>query len=296
MKPQVKADLAMLLVTLFWGSSYLFMQMGLKDLQTFNLIAIRFGIAFVLAAAIFHKRLRSTSRKTLLHASILGTLLFGVFATITNGVKSTTASQAGFLVSLTVIFVPLLSILFRHRPEKRVFVGAGLAMVGIGLMTLNTELRISQGDLLCIAGALCYAMHITVTGRFASFSDTIQLGIYQLGFTALLGFVFSCLFESPVLPHSTEGWVAVLALSILCSAIGFVVQTVAQKYTTATHTGLIFSLEPVFAALFAFLFAGEILTTRGYIGAALVLASVLIAEIDLGKWLRSKRRQTRLSA
>lgn len=295
MKPQVKADLAMLLVTLFWGSSYLFMQMGLKDLETFNLIAIRFGIAFVLAAAIFHRRLRGTSCKTLGHAFVLGTVLFGVFVTVTNGVKSTTASQAGFLVSLTVIFVPLLSILLRNRPEKRVFVGAGLAMVGIGLLTLNSELRISQGDLLCIAGALCYATHITITGRWAAFSDTIQLGIYQLGFTALLGLLFSCLFESPALPHSTEGWVAVLALSVLCSAIGFVVQTVAQKYTTPTHTGLIFSLEPVFAALFAFLFAGETLTVRGYIGAALVLLSVLIAELDVSKWLRGKR-QTGVSA
>ncbi|MDC0760463.1 DMT family transporter [Brevibacillus sp. AG] len=289
MKPQVKADLAMILVTLFWGTSYVFMQMGLKDLETFNLIGVRFGIAFILAAALFHKRLRSTNLKTLLHAFVLGALLFGVFATITNGVKSTTASQAGFLVSLTVIFVPLLSILLRNRPEKRVFVGAGLAMIGIGLLTLSAEFRISQGDLLCIAGALFYATHITVTGRWANQSDTIQLGIYQLGFTALLGIVFSFALETPTLPQTTEAWIAVLALSVLCSAIGFVVQTVAQKYTTPTHTGVIFSLEPVFAALFAFLVTGETLSVRGYIGAGLVLISVLIAEIDVKSLLRGKQ-------
>ena len=289
MKPQSKADLALLMCTLFWGSSYLFMQMGLKDLETYNLIGVRFGIAFLLAAACFHRRLLSTNRKTILHAFILGAILFGVFATVTSGVKTTTASQAGFLVSLTVIFVPILSIVLRNKPQKRVFIGAGLAMVGIGLLTLSSELQISQGDLLCIAAALFYATHIIVTGRLASQSDTIQLGIYQLGFTALFGILFSILFETPTLPHTPQSWLAVLSLSILCSAIGFVVQTVAQKYTTPAHTGVIFSLEPVFAALFAFLLTGETLTLRGYIGAGLVLLSVLIAEIDLSKWRRNKQ-------
>lgn len=289
MKPQSKADLALLMCTLFWGSSYLFMQMGLKDLETYNLIGVRFGIAFLLAAAFFHRRLLSTNRKTILHAFILGAILFGVFATVTSGVKTTTASQAGFLVSLTVIFVPILSIILRNKPQKRVFIGAGLAMVGIGLLTLSSELQISQGDLLCIAAALFYATHIIVTGRWASQSDTIQLGIYQLGFTALIGILFSILFETPALPHTPQSWLAVLSLSILCSAIGFVVQTVAQKYTTPAHTGVIFSLEPVFAALFAFLVTGETLTLRGYIGAGLVLLSVLIAEIDLSKWRRNKQ-------
>ena len=289
MNPQSKADLALLMCTLFWGSSYLFMQMGLKDLETYNLIGVRFGIAFLLAAAFFHRRLLSTNRKTILHAFILGAILFGVFATVTSGVKTTTASQAGFLVSLTVIFIPILSIVLRNKPQKRVFIGAGLAMVGIGLLTLSSELQISQGDLLCIAAALFYATHIIVTGRWASQSDTIQLGIYQLGFTALFGILFSILFETPTLPHTPQSWLAVLSLSILCSAIGFVVQTAAQKYTTPAHTGVIFSLEPVFAALFAFLITGETLTLRGYIGAGLVLLSVLIAEIDLSKWRRNKQ-------
>lgn len=291
MKPQAKADLAMLMCTLFWGSSYLFMQMGLKDLETYNLIGIRFGLAFLLAAALFHRRLLGTNRKTVFHALVLGAILFGVFATVTNGVKTTTASQAGFLVSLTVIFVPLLSILLRNKPQKRVFLGAGLAVIGIGLLTLGSELRISQGDLLCIAGALFYATHIIVTGRWANQSDTIQLGIYQLGFTALFGLVGMLLFETPTLPHSPSSWLAVLSLSILCSAIGFVVQTVAQKYTTPAHTGVIFSLEPVFAALFAFLVTGETLTVRGYIGAGIVLLSVLIAEIDLSRWRRAKQTE-----
>lgn len=288
MKPQLKADLAMLLVTFFWGSSYLFMQMGLTDLQTFNFIALRFLLAFVLAGLFFRRRILRTDRKTLGKAFVLGALLFGVFVTITTGLKTTTASQAGFLVSLTVIFVPLLSMLLRQIPPPRVFLGAFLALIGIGLLTLNSQLEISRGDMLCILGAVFYAIHIIVTGRWATQSDPLQLGVYQLGFTGLLGLLFSLALETPRLPETPEAWLAVLILGIFCSAVGFVVQTVAQQYTTPTHTALIFSMEPVFAVAIAFLVTGEMLSLRGYVGAALVLFSILIAEMDLGKWLRRK--------
>lgn len=289
MKPQAKADIAMLMVTLFWGSSYLFMQMGLTDLQAYNLIGLRFGIAFFLAALLFHRRVLKPDRKTVLHALVLGAILFAVFAAITSGMKSTTISHAGFLVSLTVIFVPLLSIALRNKPEARVFAGAGLAIVGIGLLTLTDEFQINQGDALCVLGAFFYAVHIIVTGKWASQSDGIKLGAYQLGFAGAFGFIFSLVLETPRLPHTSQAWLAILALSILCSAIGFIVQTVAQKYTTPTHAGLIFSLEPVFAACFAFLLTGETLSPRGYLGAFLVLLSVLIAEFDLRKLFRSRK-------
>jgi len=99
----------------------------------------------------------------------------------------------------------------------------------------------------------------------------------------LWGLLFSIFLETPELPKTTETWAAVLGLGVLCSAIGFVVQTTAQKYTTPTHTSLLFSLEPVFAALFAFAFAGEILTPKGYVGAILVLSGVVAAELDFTK-------------
>jgi drug/metabolite transporter (DMT)-like permease len=286
MKPQLKADLAMLLVTLFWGSSYLFMQMGIADLQIFNFIALRFLLAFLLAALFFRRRILHTDRKTLGKAFVLGSLLFGVFVTITTGLKTTTASQAGFLVSLTVIFVPLLSILLRQIPPLRVFFGAFFSLIGIGLLTLNSQLEMSRGDILCILGALCYAIHIIFTGRWAKQSNPLQLGVYQLGFTGLLGLLFSLALETPRLPETPEAWLAVLMLGIFCSAVGFVVQTIAQQYTTPTHTALIFSLEPVFAVAIAFVATGEVLSLRGYIGAALVLFSILIAELDIGKWWR----------
>ncbi|WP_042204707.1 DMT family transporter [Paenibacillus durus] len=274
------ADLLMMLVTMSWGSSYLFMKTGLDSVSPFNLVALRFGLAFVLCAAIWFKRLRSTDKMTLMYAFVLGFILFAVSASIIFGLGSTSTSNAGFLASLTVIFVPALSaIVLKQKPEAKLIAGACSALIGIGLLTISGPMSIKPGDLLCILAALLYAAHILVTGAAAKTADTLNLGILQLGFAAGFGLVFSFMFEHPRLPESTGGWVSILILSVVCSAIGYIVQSIAQKYTTPAHTGLVFSLEPVFAAIFAYLFANELLPLRGYVGAALILLGVLMAEV-----------------
>lgn len=279
---QVKADIMMIVVTLFWGSSYLLMKMGLDSIQAYNMIALRFGIAFILAGIIFYKRMIHIDFKTIKYGFVLGLILFLAMSVVAIGVNFTTISNAGFLFSLTVVFVPiLLAIFFRKKPEQKVIVGVGFAIIGIALLTLNNNgLKISSGDFLIILGALFYAIYIIVTDKLTKNVDSIALGILQLGFAGAWGLLFSFIFEKPHLPNTTESWFSILALSILCSAVGFIGQTTAQKYTTPTHTGLIFSLEPVFAALFAYIFVDEVLPTRGYVGAVLVLLGVLTAKID----------------
>ncbi|GGF68560.1 multidrug transporter [Paenibacillus albidus] len=282
MKP-LKAELLLLIVTLFWGSSYIFMKMGLDTLGEFNLIALRFGLAFILAAALFHKRLRRVDIRTLKYGALLGFLLLGVFTCITFGLKTTTTSNAGFLVALTVIFVPLLEVLvFKKKVGPPQIFGATLAIAGIGLLTLNGSFQIRPGDFLCILSAVFYAAHILVTGKAVKTSDSLSIGILQLGFAGGYALVLSTLLETPSLPSSLPTWMAILALGILCSACGFILQPVAQKYTSPTRTGLIFALEPVFAALFGYLFAGEVLSLQGYSGAALVLLGIVAPEL-LGK-------------
>lgn len=282
----------LIIVTVFWGSSYLFMKMGLVVLQEFNLIALRFGIAFILAGIIYYRRILRADFKTVKYGFIMGTILFGVFAAVTFGVKQTSTSNAGFLVSLTVIFVPLLvAIFFRKLPEKRIVFGVALALIGIGLLTLTNKFNINSGDLLCILTALFYATHIIVTGKLTRAVDSITLGILQLGFTAAWGLLFSIFLETPQLPSTSGSWISVLGLGIFCSAIGFIGQTAAQKYTTPTNTGLIFSLEPVFAAIIGNVFLDEILTPKGYLGATLVLLGVLTTQVDF-KMKQLKQSET----
>ena len=290
---QLKADFMMLLVTAIWGSSYLFMKMGLGTMEEFNLIALRFGIAFILAGLLFYKRMKKMDVTTAKYAFVLGSLLFLAISCVTIGITYTTVSNAGFSFGLAVIFVPiLLTIIYRKKPETKIILAALFSITGIGLMTLSKNLSINLGDLLCIIGAWLYALYIILTDKLTRHVDSISLGILQLGFTGAWGIVFSLVLENPHLPNTGEGWTAILALSILCSALGFIGQTVAQNYTTPTHTSLIFSLEPVFAAIFALLFMNEVLELRGYIGAFLVLLGVFTAELDLKKLLKKKTAET----
>ncbi|SET34846.1 Permease of the drug/metabolite transporter (DMT) superfamily [Natronincola peptidivorans] len=286
MKKQLKADLMLILVALFWGGSYILTKVGLEEIQVFNLIALRFILAFLLAAVVFYKRLATADFKTIKYAFFLAVILFSVFITATFGVKYTTVSNAGFLISLTVVLVPIISSLFlKQKPEKKVVIAICLAFVGIILLTLNEELRINKGDILCIMCALLYALHIITTGLLTADVDSVSLGVIQLGFVGLFSIAFSLSIETVKLPSSSITWFAVIFLSVFCTAIAFIVQTTAQQYTTATHTGLIFALEPVFSAVFAYIFIGETLSLRGYIGATILLVSIIVAELDFNALL-----------
>ncbi|GAE34008.1 permease of the drug/metabolite transporter [Halalkalibacter akibai JCM 9157] len=220
------------------------------------------------------------------------------FSFITFGVKSTSASNAGFLVSLAVIFVPILSAVFlKEKLNTRVLFGICLAFLGIGLLTVNTQLQINTGDALCILGALFYAIYILVTGTLTKHVDSLSLGIVQLGFAGFFGLVSSIVStETTTLPNSEASWIAILSLGIFCSAIGFTVQTISQKYTTPTNTGLIFSLEPVVAVVFAFVLLGETMTAQGYLGATILLAGVLVSKIDFKKVILKGSRDHHLNS
>lgn len=283
-KHQLKGDLMMLFVTMLWGSSYLFMKMGINTIPEFNLVGLRFVLAFIVSAAVFYKRLKQIDTTIIKYGALLGFFLFGTLSTVTIGMNDTSVSNAGFIFSLTIVFVPLLmAIFFKKIPDAKTIFGISIALIGIGLLTLNNGLNLNKGDFLITLGAIFYALYIIVTDKVTKHVDSINLGIVQLGFAGLFGFTFSFIFENPVMPSTTEAWIAVLALGIFCSAIGFIGQTIAQQYTTPTRTGLIFSLEPVFAALFGFVFVGEVLSAKGYLGAALILIGIISTKINFKK-------------
>ncbi len=290
MNKQMKADLMLLGITIVWGASYMLTKIGLEGLEPLNLTALRFIIAFFISGGIFYKRISNTNRKTIKYALILGVMLFFMFTTMAFGLGHTTASNAGFLISLSVILIPIISFFFlKKKIERKVIAGVVLAFIGIVLLSLDAELRMNIGDLLCILCAVICSVHVIVIEIFTKEVDSITLGVLQLGFAGLLSLIFSFTFESFGLPRTGLSWISVLLLSVFCTAIGYVVQTFAQKDTTATHTGLILSLEPVFSAGFAYLFLKEILPPKGYIGAIILLAGVIIAEIDF-KAIKKERR------
>ena len=286
MKTQAKADLMLLVVVLFWGISYLLIDISLTEVETFNLNALRFLIAFFIAAIAAFTKVRKPSVTTLKYAALLGFLLMLVYIGATYGVMYTSLSNAGFLCALTVVLTPVLGFFFKgQKPEKKLAIAVLLAFVGIALLSLNNQLKPALGDIFCIFAALAYAVHLLVTETAVASEkvNAFQLGVWQLGFAGIYQCIVSYAIETPHLPESPKVWASVLVLSVFCTGLAFIVQAVAQQYTSATHVGVIFSLEPVFSAIVAFAFAGEILTARAYVGAVILLTGLFVMEIDFKK-------------
>lgn len=291
MSIQGKANLLMVIVTMFWGLSYTFMVMGLETLAVYNVVALRCIIAFVVAGIIFYKRMIKVDVKTFKYAAIQGLLLFIVFALSLFGLESTSASNAGFILSLTVVLVPIFSSFIEKKlPSRAVSFAIVCTMIGITVLTANGSFTFQKGDILVAIAALCYSIYLLLNSSFTKNVESISYGIYQLGFAGLYALVLTFLFETPTLPNSSSSWIAIIGLGVICSAFCFVGQTVAQQYTSATHTGLIFSLEPIFAAMFAMMFIGEGLTLKLIIGGSFILIGNLFAQLEHLHVLRFLRK------
>lgn len=284
MKTQVKADLMLVLVTLCWGISYYLTDLCLREMESFNLNALRFLGAFAVAALVAFPKLKGVNKTTLKYAFLIGLSLVFAYTGVTFGVMYTSLSNSGFLCALTVVFTPILSFFIKkQKPEKKMLAIVIVCFVGIALMSLNEQLKPALGDIFCLMCAFAYAVDLLITEAAVAKEevDAFQLGVFQLGFTGLFMLILSFIFEDPVLPSSSAAWGSVIFLAVFCTGIAFIVQTIAQQYTSAAHVGVIFTLEPVFAGVVAFFLAGEILLPRAYFGAFLLVAGLLLMEIDL---------------
>jgi drug/metabolite transporter (DMT)-like permease len=172
-------------------------------------------------------------------------------------------------------------LLYRKLPQVPELIGVGLAFTGTALMTIQKDLlSINRGDVLVACSALLYACHIVVLGKFSKTGDVGWLSVLQISTAAVLGwFTWGAIGAGGSVHWTGTVWFALAVTSLLCTAVGFSVQTWAQKYTTATRTALIFSMEPLFAWLASYIAAGEVLTGRAVAGAALILAGVVFAEL-----------------
>ncbi|MDR1135063.1 MAG: DMT family transporter [Clostridiales Family XIII bacterium] len=289
---RLKADISLILVTLGWGISYLLTDICLGEMEPLTLNALRFSGAFVIAFLMAPKKLAGISGTTIRFSALIGAALFVVYIGATYGIMYTSLSNAGFLCGLTVVITPVLGFfLFHKKPEKKIITVLFMALVGIALLTMGENMRPALGDILCIMCAFAYAVDLLITEKAVNKQDVnaYQLGVCQLGFTGIFMTVSAFIFEEPHLPAAQGVWASLLFLTVFCTGVAFIVQAVAQQYTDASRVGIIFALEPVFAGIVAFVFAGEVLRGKAYIGAVLLILGILYMETDVKSLLGRKR-------
>lgn len=286
MNKQSKADLLLVTVTAFWGTSYYLTDLCLSDLPPMCLNAFRFLSAFLVLGIIFRKNICRLTRETVRYSLLVGLALTGTYVFYGYGVSRTSLSNAGFICALPVVITPILAFCInRTRPGRKLLMCLLMCAAGLALLTLNDQLRPASGDIICLGVPVCYACDLLLTEKAVQQPDVdaFGLGVCQLGVVGVITLVLSLLLEQPHLPTTAVTWGAALFLGLVCSGVAFVVQSVQQQYTTASHVGLIFTLEPVFSAVVAYFMAGEVLEPRSYVGMAMMLLSLVFMEMDFPK-------------
>ncbi|WP_053955963.1 DMT family transporter [Inediibacterium massiliense] len=291
MKMQYKADLALLVVTLTWGVSFILTKNSLDAMSTFNFLAVRFFIAAASSAIIFYKRMLNLDKTTIKYGILIGVIMFLGYALQTFGLNYTTASKSAFISCLSVVFVPVFSaLLLKKLPSLPCIIGVVIATIGLALLTLDGKLSLNIGDFYTFLCTFCFAFQILAISKYAVKVDPINLAILQIAVVSILSTIVSVIFENPIIPTGAKVWTDVLFLSFICTSGAFIIQNAVQRYTTATHTALIFTGEPVFASIFGYFLLGEILSSKGMFGGFLIIFAMLLAELGGELPLFKKRK------
>lgn len=260
---------------------------ALRDSSPLALNAARMTLAALLLAIYYRKDVAHMTRRALLMGCTVGFFLFLGYAFQTTGLRLTTPSKSAFLTGASTVLVPLVLVTFwRTKIHPWRTVGILLALAGLFLMTvpagrqgLADFANVNRGDILTIGCAFAFAFHIVFLGRGSQRFPFAQMAVLQVAVAAVLMAISAPFLEQPLLRLNTTVIATILITGVLGTALAFTVQAWAQQFTPATHTALIFTLEPVFAWLTSFLYLRERLGIRAGAGALLILAGILISEL-----------------
>jgi drug/metabolite transporter (DMT)-like permease len=284
---KMRADIALAFCSLLWGATFVVVRGALDHISVFLFLAVRFSLAALLMAVFRPAGLRNLKRAEVLAGAALGLFMFGGYAFQTAGLQYTTPAKSGFVTGSSVVLVPLLlAIFWKRRLTAWIYAGTLAAVAGLYLLTVPAEglTRLNHGDLLTLGAAGLYAMHIILVGDYTRRHSVAALSVLQVAACAVLAWTATAVAGATLWqPARYEGrWELVAAIGIcavFATAIAFSVQLWAQQYTSSSHAAIIFTLEPVFAVITSYLVIGERLNGRSMVGALLVLAGILIAEL-----------------
>ncbi len=278
MSQRAKAELLLVITTFIWGSTFVIVKGALADASPFPFIAVRFILAGVLMLAVMARwRL---PRAVVLPSVALGILLFAGYAFQTWGLMFTSPSKSAFITGFSVILVPIISLFDRYRMRAANACGAGLGLLGIYCLVLPSRFAaVNRGDVLTLFGAIAFAAHIVRVGTITRQHSFLYLAPGQILTVGILA-----TFAMPLAPVAALHWTgrllfAIVVTAVFATAFAFATQVWAQQYTPPAHTALIFSLEPVFAALTSWIITREHMGGRVLMGAAFILAGMVISEV-----------------
>ncbi|HEY5562013.1 MAG TPA: DMT family transporter [Clostridiaceae bacterium] len=281
MKDELKADLSLLFITIFWGTSFPLMSLVLKGIGTFSFIAARNILAGVILLIIFHRKIRKINKVTIEGALLIGISLFIGSAFQVMGLIYTTPSKSGFITGLNLVFVPIIiAVTIKRFPNLRTVLGIILAIIGLAIMSLRGNLSINFGDLLTLLSALCFSFQILFVDKYCKKVDIITLTVLEIfvvGFISLIPGIILEHLEVSLTPFTAF---VIIYTAVFCTCIAMLVQNKMQPRTDPTHAAVIYLAEPVFAAMFS-IFVGDIMSVRTLIGCMCIFMGMIVISFNI---------------
>ncbi|AGL15324.1 DMT family transporter [Actinoplanes sp. N902-109] len=277
----LRSDLSILLVAIIWGSSYVVMQTVGDKVPAAAFLALRFLTALPVVLVLAAPSLRRLNKVEVLAGAAFGTMLYGILILETIGVQHTSAANAGFLITVSVVLVPLLERVLSGRAQPRiVYTATVFALLGCALLLLHDGIHPRSGDLIILAAAMIRATQITLFGRHVHGQSIQNLTAVEFVVVVLLATVTSVATGHPVWSVATHvdgrSWLLITYLGVLGTAFAFFMQLRSARLSSSTRVGLILCTEPVFATAFALLVAGETLGLLQAVGGLLMVGSALV--------------------
>ena len=284
-KIRVLSSLGLLLAAVIWGFAFVVVKNSLDLIPPIYMLAFRFTIAAAALTLIMLPKLRNLTRRDWMSGAVLGFFLFTAHAVQTIGCQYTTAGKNAFLTTIYVIIVPFLHwIMNRKRPSGYAMTAAMIAVVGIGLLSLQGgDAGVNIGDVLTVLCGFLFAVHIVYIDRYTESQDPIILTVMQMIFAAIFSWILAPICDGgfPAAAFQSEVVTGMLYLGLLSTMVGFLLQNVGQKYTAPSTASLLLSFESVFGVLFSVIFLQEQLTLRMLFGCGLMFFAVLLVETRL---------------
>ena len=282
-KRQFHAEFMLATVTLFWGATFPIVKEAITEMPVMAFLWVRFAIAAILLAFIAGRsRIASLDRRGWRLGILLGALLFASYLFQTFGLERTSSANAGFLTGLGVVWVPLMAGPILKKPAAfGSKIGVGVALFGLLLLTWHTPWTINFGDILVVICSVFVALHILGLDAFTKGYDARALTFVQITTMAVLGCIGSLIFEPTSWPKEwTSSLISAFAITaVFATAYAFWAMTTFQNRTTPTRAALIYTLEPVFAAIFSVWLAGDRLTALSWFGGAMIVVGMIVAEV-----------------
>ena len=283
------ANLMLLVTAAIWGFAFVAQRVAMDHMGPFSFNGVRFllGAASLLPLIWFFSRKKAVATTTAAKTSVwlaggvAGTILFIAAALQQVGLLYTTAAKAGFITGLYMILVPFLGLFLRHVTGLNAWLGAGIALIGLYLLSINADFTMSKGDFLMFIGAIFWACHILWIDFIGRRVNALQLSAVQFLSCGVLSMLVAFRLETPSLSSVFLAWESVLFASFISVSVAYTLQVIAQKKAKPTHAAIIMSMEAVFAAMGGVMFLNESLPMRGWIGCALMMTGMLLSQIPL---------------